>query len=874
VATTPVPLLERDAELATLRSAVAEAAARRGSIVLLAGEAGIGKSSLVEAWAAAGRDARTLLGWCDDLLTSRTLGPFRDLARLVGGPLAEAVATADTAAVIEAVLRLLDDPLRPTVVILEDVHWADEATLDVVRYVGRRIAHLPAVLTLTFRDDELAGDHPLRSVLGALPGRHVHRLAPRPLSTAAVRTLLGGSHHDARVVATLTGGNPFFVTEVARSGDALPRSITDAVVARLRTLPPDSRQLVEQLSVVPGVVASGVARALGATPERLAPAEIRRVLEIDVQGVRFRHELARQVVERALPESVRQRYHDAVVEVLADADVDRAAILHHAVAAGRGDVIARIGPSAAEAASRAGAHRSALGHQLAVLAHTDLLDDEVHATIVEQHAWTLYSLHRFPAARDAAERLVALRRVAGEQAGIATALLSCSRMRWMAADPGAAAAALEEAAGLAAEAGEITLDAEVALHRLALQVLTGHHAESAPLADATLDLTRRAGRADLEALVWCYRGKARMVTGDVRGQEDLRTGIELARRTRHLEAAARGYANLTTHLVAAERWGEAAQAIAEALDFLTDHDLVSHRYNVLAQRGLLDLHRGRWQEAKAALDALLAAGPDAGVLRNLALGPAALLAVRRGDDDAADLVERALTGAAAAGAAHYLGPAVQAAVEQAWLSEDTAALARTVDEALAARIDGPRRSAVRFIAALAGLASVAVGEADEPYATALAGRWRDAARSWEARGVPYEQALALLASGGREELLEAWQLLDALGAGPAAKLARRRLRELGVRTLPRGPKATTRRHPAGLTERQAEVLALVAEGLTNAQVAQRLVVSTRTVDHHVAAVLQKLGVATRREAVAAAGFDPAPSAPPPDDQRKVRPSPR
>src|SRR5215218_8848469 len=175
-------LLERDAELRRLRKTLRGAGQGRGSVVLVSGEAGIGKTSLVRAFAReASGSARVLVGACDDLVTPRTLGPFRDMARGAGGPLAEAVEeVAGRDAVFGAVHQELAG--RPTVMVVEDVHWADDATLDVLRYLAWRIPGLPCVLVLTYRDDELA----LRRVLGALPHRQVRRLGLRPLSPGAV----------------------------------------------------------------------------------------------------------------------------------------------------------------------------------------------------------------------------------------------------------------------------------------------------------------------------------------------------------------------------------------------------------------------------------------------------------------------------------------------------------------------------------------------------------------------------------------------------------------------------------------------------------------------------------------------------------------
>jgi DNA-binding CsgD family transcriptional regulator len=143
------------------------------------------------------------------------------------------------------------------------------------------------------------------------------------------------------------------------------------------------------------------------------------------------------------------------------------------------------------------------------------------------------------------------------------------------------------------------------------------------------------------------------------------------------------------------------------------------------------------------------------------------------------------------------------------------------------------------------------GEVAEPYRLILAGDWRLAADAWGRIGMPYEQALAL-AQGPDEALREALTIADRLGAGPVAAIFRRRLRERGARGVPRGPTEATRANPSGLTVRELEVLRLLAQGCTNAQLAERLHRSPKTVDHHVGSLLEKLGVHSRAEAVAAA----------------------
>src|SRR6266508_4831567 len=208
-------LLERASLLEELDRVLAATAAG-GRVVLLAGEAGIGKSALVRRFTERrSADARFLLGACDPLLTPRALGPLHDIALQTGGRLAELLTSAGPReSVFAAFLDQLARPPRQVVVVVvvvvvvEDAHWADEATLDLLVFLGRRLERTPAMLIVTYRDDELGADHPLRGVLGVLPQQVAHRVRPQPLSEAAVAELARRAGRPAAGLRALTGGNP------------------------------------------------------------------------------------------------------------------------------------------------------------------------------------------------------------------------------------------------------------------------------------------------------------------------------------------------------------------------------------------------------------------------------------------------------------------------------------------------------------------------------------------------------------------------------------------------------------------------------------------------------------------------------------------
>ena len=302
-------LLERQVELQVLSTAVERAGTGRGSAVLVPGEAGIGKTSLVHAFlsATAGR-ARVLAGACEDLLTPRALGPLRDAARSAAdGPLAAALSPrADPDLVFAAVSEELASPPSPAILVIEDAHWADGATLDVLRYLGPRVQNLPAVLLMTYRDDALARDHPLRGLLGVLGSTAATRLRLTRLTSDAVREMAASTDIDPGELFRLTGGNPFFVTEVlANPCEIVPPTVVDAVLARVRSLSPPAQAALDRLAVIPSGAEVDLLRVLVGDLAPVAEPERAGVVELRGDIVAFRHELARRAVAESLPASVR-----------------------------------------------------------------------------------------------------------------------------------------------------------------------------------------------------------------------------------------------------------------------------------------------------------------------------------------------------------------------------------------------------------------------------------------------------------------------------------------------------------------------------------------------------------------------------------------
>ena len=587
-------LLERDRELAELAQATRDAAGGEGGLVLVSGEAGIGKSSLVRAVRGLlPAEGRLLVGHCDDLGTLRTLGPFRDLVGQVGAELTRALREGGERDAVPAALRAeLDWAGHPTVLVVEDVHWADEATLDVLGYLARRIADLPAVLVLTYRDDELTREHPLQQLLGqASASDRVRRLPLRRLSEDAVRWLSAASRVDADEVFALTSGNPFFVTEVLAGGDGdrVPSTIVDAVLARVRRLDRASQDALDQLAVVPSMVERWLVDAL--VPgglAALAAAEEHGLLAVLPASVAFRHELARRAVADSLPVARRVELNRRVLQALVGReDADLARIVHHAAQAGDSDAIVRHGPAAGRDAAAAGAHREAAAHYRLVLRHRERFAPAELADLLERYAIECYTIGTAEAMLAAQREAVELRRSLGEPRALGADLRWLSRMAWWAGDRAAAEHAAVEAIAVLEPAGDRRLLALALSNQSQLHMLAFRTEDCVAVGERAVALARELGDAAILSHALNNVGSARWQRGDQAGWSLMEESLRVALAAGEIDHACRSYAGIIWNQLDDLRLDDAERN-------LTDGMRLAERSDQLGYLGYLYVELGRW----------------------------------------------------------------------------------------------------------------------------------------------------------------------------------------------------------------------------------------------------------------------------------------
>ena len=850
-------LLERESLLGSLHDHLTAASQGSGSLLLVAGEAGAGKTSLVRGFVES-LSASTLViqGACDPLTTPRPLSPLYDFAADPNSGL-DGLVHKDKPAIemFSEVLDRLRNTVRPIVMVIEDLHWADEGTLDFLKFIGRRIAESRGVLVCTYRDDEVGTDHSLRPVLGQLILlQSTHRLVVPALSLAAITHLAQDRPFDPADLLSLTDGNAFFVTEILASEESLPASVQEAVVARVSRLDEPSRRVVEAVSVAPRSLEIGDAATLaGASLDDVDTALAAGVLIDDGRDLRFRHELARSAVEEALPPARRFGLHMSMLQLLEEErSLDYARLAHHAIKAGEAELVIGYAPRAGREAAGSGSHMEAAAFFEAALQHADLVAEDEAARLRVELANELGIVDRRTDALHQIDLAVDFYRRSQDEEALASTLVPPLNARWRLEDAKRFRDGLQEALTIL-EAKDPSKDLARAYLVSAYQHMLARRG-----VDASRDVAKARDTADsvgdtgLAWMIQMLEGTISVVVGDNQsGVRVLSDTVERARLAGNIDDEILGLMMLGSGGGEVRRYDVAIPALEKAVDhgLAADQDyLVAYTRSWLAR---IAFELARWDDAvdyASLVDRATAYRKGIAILTGLStLGR---VRTRRGDPGASALLDEMV----ALSHSHELQHgwnAICGRAELYWLrgeAEKGLDLLRPAYEEALNTDSQWARGEIGFWMWRVGAIDGPPEGAAEPFALQMAGDWSAAAQAWRDIGCPYEEAIAL-ADGPEVAKLEALDTLDRLDARPMADRVRHQLRDLGVESIPRGPTKETLSNPAGLTSRQLEVLRLIAGGSNNEQISDELYISKKTVEHHVSAIYSKLGVSSRLEAM-------------------------
>jgi DNA-binding CsgD family transcriptional regulator/tetratricopeptide (TPR) repeat protein len=740
------------------------------------------------------------------------------------------------------------------VVVIEDVHWADEATIDLLRFLGRRLKAAPALLIASYRDDGLAADHRLRIALGDLAAlRSTGRVRLDPLSAAGVRLLSAASGLDPAELFRLTGGNPFYITEVLQAGmRAVPAAARDAVLARAARLGAQARELLDVVALLGSKVEPALIEAVAPGSAALLDEILASgLLAEDGSRLKFRHEIARLTVEQAIAAHRRGPIHRRILAALAALGcADDARLAFHAEGAADGPAVLRYATAAARRAADLASHQEAAAQYQRAVRFAAQADAATAAELYGALAREASLVDQWAEAEQAGERALELWRQVGDplREGDTLNQLTCVLER-LCRGPAAittARAAVEILRPLGANR-ELARAYSVLASML---MVAGRPAEAMGLARQAAELAETVqSPAVLSDALNTLGCSLALDDGDWSGP--IRQALDIAVAAGLHEQAGRAFANLHSISCEHRRFAEAERYYADGFRYTDEHDIGVYVNCLRGSRVFMLEQTGLWDEAVSVGGQLLgtAASPINRIQTLVVLGQ---ISARRGESDAWQYLDEAATAADGSGERQWIVAARVARAEARWLVGDTTAARAEANVAYAAAATTSpwdRGTALSWLRRC-GSEEEPSGPVAEPYQRQLDGYLEKAAQLWTDFGCRYQAALTLSDTAEERLLRQALDLFTELGATAAVKVTRQKMRRAGIRSIPAGPRSATRADPLGLTRREHEILTLVGAGLTSAEIAARLFISAKTVDHHVASAVGKLGAPSRSAAAA------------------------
>lgn len=854
-------LLERTAHLDQLLSLLTGAVDGSGRVVTLTGEAGAGKTALTTMFAdMAAKDVRVLRATCENFGTAEPLGALFDLSREGGWTLPETLSSGENRiSLFSEVFGLLNEGAPGSLVVIEDIHWADDSTLNLIRYLGRRIRNSHILLLLTARSDDLGLQPRLRRALADIPPASQIRIDIPALSRIAVNELSKWRGLDGDEVFRITSGNAYFVTELVEAGDrAMPGTVRDAVLLRADGLLTADRDVLFASSVFPdpfelmsieAMCGEGVETSLQACIDcgLLRQAENR---------YSFRHEITRQAIEQSLSPLRRRILNAKALAVLRNvSQVPVARLIHHANEAQDIAAICELAPQAAAEAARLGAHRQAVKHYELALTHSSSFGEAERAALYESYAFECHLVGEVERAILAQKSALALHRGVGETLREGESLRWLSRLSYLAGNRedseryGKQAVALLETLPTGAELA-------MAYSNLSqLGMLAGDHAAACHHGNRAIALAESGeiNRPDIVCHALNNVGTATVWQAPDQARQMLDRSLEIALANQFQEHAARTFTNRGWLEIQLHSNEVAEDFLARGIVYCIERDIDTWRDYMRGEQAELLLNAGRWNEATQVASLVVDNVNAPPLSRFPAVMVLAVLRTRRGEP--ADALLQELKRFLDKGMElQRLAPYAQLIAERAWLGlEETSRALHLIDRAIDLSEDGMAISTLYVWKRKLGGETIACRDpcGDSVVRQMLTGEWEAAAAVWRERKSPYWHALALL-DGDDDAVYRALEVFEGLGAIAVAEHVRATIRGRLGRVAPRGPRASTKANSAGLTTREMDVLRLVEMGRSNAEVATLLFVSAKTVDHHVSSILSKLGSRTRTEAASVA----------------------
>jgi len=852
-------LIERDSFLTALRSQFERVSEGEGRSIFVSGEAGIGKTSLIKAFCNEVKNkCNAYLGICDALFTPRPLAPLYDVLLQLGKNIPEGnIDITNRTAFFTNFLHELNDREKVNMIVFEDIHWADEATLDFIKFLARRITQLKCLFILTYRDTEIHSGHPLRNIMGQLNPDSFARIELLPLSKQAVEKMAAGRGYNGEDVYRITNGNPFYVTEILASySEGVPDNIKDSILSIYNKKNGKIKHVWEILSVLPTAFEMNYLDKLDALYIPAVQDCIdSKILIVDKERILFKHELYRRTIESSLSPLARIALNKKILDLLLESFEENQAterIIHHAKNANEYDLVVKYAPVAAKQAASVGAHIEAARLYLTAIEYYQGNDDDTRIQFYESYAYECYLTNQAKEAIIYTARALDIWKRKNNIERIGNSMRFLSRLWWWSGNWSRAESFANEAIEVLDSQPSSKAKAMAYSNMAQLKMLTEKLDECLYWGEKAIVIAKELNDEEILSHALNNVGTVGMTQGSIeKGNELLQQSLAIALKNSYNEHAARAYTNLGCNWVMLKNYKEAEKFFEEGIQYCEERDLDAWASYMLSWKARLKLETGHWKEAGNIAESLLKNETQTPVVRIIVLVVAAIIKMRRGEDDALRQLTDAKTMASESMESQRILPVLSAILEYEWITGSTVIDDKILDAAKATiagseTIYGNREFV--FWMRKARKQKLTLKNMQGGYDIDSTESALNAAAFWERAGSPYEEALALFETSD-DNKRKAVAIVQQLGATAVYERMKFEMRRSGIKKIPRGIRKTTQSNPEFLTDRELDVLRLLQEGLHNKEIAARLFISAKTVDHHISAILYKLEVNSRTKAV-------------------------
>lgn len=853
-------LIEREDSLSKLKKGFDQAKTGRGHCFFVLGESGIGKSVLIKEFLTSiDGECESYIGACDSFFTPRPLAPVIDLAMQLNTGWKESIDfSASRIELFTYFVNALNQKKKTVVIVFEDIHWADEATIDFIKFLSRRITRSGCMFILTCKNNEPAGSQLLTHLLSEIPSDTFTRIDLQLLTQEAVNLLANEKGYNGENIFTLTNGNPFFVNEILESySPGIPVNVKDAVLSVFNRHTGITKELWQLLSVVPnGLSIVMMTKIDPKWHEAIELCMESKILITNKERIVFKHELYRRTIEESLSPFRRIKLNKTILDLLMphfheSDEIEK--IIHHAKNANENAIVFQYAPIAAKKASQLGAHVEASKLYLTSIQYAPVKDDEILVKIYENYAYESYLINHIKEAIIYQTKALTVWQGKNTIEEIGNSLWFLSRLWWFDGNRKEAEKYAYEAIAIFENMPSSRAMGMAFSNMSQLKMYGDQKEECIYWADKAIAIGKEI--ANQEILTHALNNMGSVLwkknTEPNKGKEYLLESLQIALDNGLDEHAARAQSNIVTSFILLKDYASAKTHLAESIDYCEKRDLNSSKSYKYFLKAIILFETGEWKQAEAIIEGQLQYLAQPSAIRIGELTLMTKIKIRRGDQDCKHYLKLTKNMAFITNEYKRILPISTACLEFEWLTGTKILPDNELEiclRLLKIADSGSLNSEFVYWYQKARNEKYTIDNPYPAYGLMEAGHINEAARFWESLNCPFERALTLM-EGNEEEKKQAFLIFQEIGATAFAEKLKLLMRSTGIRKIPRGKRISTMQNPAHLTNREIDVLLLIQKGAQNKEIASSLFISSKTVDHHISSLLFKLDAANRMNAV-------------------------